>query len=179
MAKRKRKPGERKGFKFSPAKNYRSERYTFYIMSAETGILQAATIAPELTDGDVFQSLRNLSSRLQEPEALPILLSAASSDEASSEALEVTLDDSESRTNLVETLILNNLTLAFENHGPLDAEDVIGIFDVIRSSIKKWGVGMHGRGYLTYIEGFLGQMGVETRRLSDEEVRELGLEIDD
>ena len=179
MAKRKRKPGERKGFKLSPVKNYRSERYTFYIMSAETGILQATKIDSGLTDGDVFQALRSLSSRLQEPEALPTLLPAASSDEASSEALEVTPGDSESQKNLVQTLILNNLKLAFERHGPLAADDVIGIFDVIRSSIKKWGVGMHGRGYLTYIEGFLGQVGIETWQLSGEEARELGLDFED
>ena len=43
-------------------------------MNAEMGILQAATIDPGLTDGDVKQTVESLISRLKEPGTLPQLL---------------------------------------------------------------------------------------------------------
>jgi imidazolonepropionase-like amidohydrolase len=55
------------------------------------------------------------------------------------------------------------------------AEDTIGILGVIKTSVKRWGVGMHRRGYITFLEGFLGQMGVKVRQLSAEEASDLGL----
>ena len=42
-----------------PKKNYRTEKYVEYIFHAEVGILQAATLLPELTDGEVLDALRN------------------------------------------------------------------------------------------------------------------------
>jgi hypothetical protein len=72
-----------------------------------------------------------------------------------------------------------NLRLAFERYGPLPAEDVMGILGVIKTSVKRWSVGMHRRGYITYIEGFLGQMGVKVQKLTEEDAKSLGLEADD
>ena len=53
-----------------------------------------------------------------------------------------------------------NLQSAFEDNGPLEAEDVIGILGVIKTSVKRWSIGAHRRGYLTFLEDFLGQAGV-------------------
>lgn len=174
MAKRKRKPGEREGFKLNLTPDYRSERYTIYIANAETGLLQAGTIDPDLTDGDVSQALDDLIARLKQPEAAQLLLGpAAGSDPQSAEV------KPEGEHAFVQNFVLMNLRSAFERYGPLEVEDVIGILGVIKSSVKKWSVGMHRRGYLTFIEGFLGQMGVKVQQLSAEEAEALGLKADD
>ena len=163
MAKRKRTAGNRKGFQLRVDKDYRTEAYVMYIVNAEIGILQAATIDPEVTDGDVFRALENLISQLQEPEALPSLLLGDTSEAVQ----EYTSDTSSDLRAYVQHFILTNLKHAFEEHGPLEAEDVIGVLGVIRTSVKRWNVGMHRRGYLTYLEGFLGQMGVNVEEISE------------
>ncbi|NJN98972.1 MAG: hypothetical protein HC875_35200 [Anaerolineales bacterium] len=173
MAKRKRVPGERPGFKLNISQDYRSERYVMYIVNAETGLLQAGTVDPDLTDGDVNQALEDLIARLKQPEAAHLLLSPRSSEPEDSEA------KVEGEHAFVQHFVLMNLRSAFERYGPLDAEDVIGILGVIKSSVKKWSTGMHRRGYLTFIEGFLGQMGVKVQQLSDEEADELDLRYPD
>ncbi len=58
MAKRKRRPGH--GSKLRPVKDYRDDEYVPYIFKAESGILQAWTLKPDLRDGDVRQALRGL-----------------------------------------------------------------------------------------------------------------------
>ena len=168
MAKRKR--GGRKGFKLRLEQDYRSERYTMYVMNAEIGLLQAGTIASELTDGDVYEALEDLMERLQNPEIFTELFS----DQATAEAQED--DASEASDSLIDHLVIMNMKTAFEQYGPLEAKDVIGILGVIKTSVKRHSVGMHRRGYLTFIEGFLGGMGVAVQQLSPEEVEDLGLE---
>ncbi len=167
MAKRKR--GKRKGFKLHLENNYQSERYTMYVMSAETGLLQAGTIHSELTDGDVYEALENLMERLKTPEIFTELFSDQATDDSQGD------DDSEA-PNMIGYLVIMNLKHAFEQHGSLTAEDVIGILGVIKTSVKRHSVGMHRRGYLTFIEGFLGGMGINVQKLSAEEAEELGLD---
>jgi hypothetical protein len=167
MAKRKRKPGEREGFKFNLEPDYRSERFVMYIANVETGILQAGTISPDLTDGEVSQSVEDLMARLTEAEVFQKLLMEKPAPPSGSSGVE--------ENNLVQGLILMNLRSAFEQYGPLSAEDTLGILGVIKTSVKRWGVGSHRRGYLTFLEGFLGHMGVKMRQLSDEEVETLEL----
>lgn len=173
MAKRKRKPGEHPGFKLNLSKDYRSERYLMYVANIETGILQAATIESELTDGEVSEALEDLISQLKEPDLARLLLSPETDEPQQPEA------KVEGNHAFVQHFILMNLRSAFERHGPLDAEDVIGILSVIKTSVKRWSVGMHRRGYITFIEGFLGQMGVKVQKLTDEKAHALGLEADD
>jgi hypothetical protein len=174
VAKRKRVPGERPGFKLNLNQDYRSERYVMYIANAETGLLQAGTIDPDLTDGDVSQALEELIARLKQPEGASLLLSPAAEGEAQGSEAKV-----EGEHAFVQHLVLMNLRSAFERYGPLEVEDVIAILGVIKSSVKKWSVGMHRRGYLTFIEGFLGQMGVKVQQISAEEAEALGLKADD
>lgn len=169
MAKRKRKPGERKGFKLRPVKDYRSEEYVHYIMNAEIGILQAATIVPELTDGQVDDALANLISQLKQPDAVSKLLPAeTSTDLEDAEPIDTAAPD------FVQSFILMNLRNAFEEHGPLNAEDLSGVLGVIKTSVKRWNIGMHRRGYISYLEDFLGQMGAGVQKLSQEEAEALG-----
>lgn len=171
MAKRKRKSGNRKGFQLRVEKDYRSEAYVMYIVKAEIGILQAATMDPELTDGDVNRALEDLIGQLQEPEALTRLLPGDTSEGVQKH----TSDTSSDLQGYVQHFILMNLKHAFEEHGPLEAEDVIGVLGVIKTSIKRWNMGMHRRGYLTYLEDFLGQMGITVDEISAEEAEALGI----
>ncbi len=172
MAKRKSNPNERQGFKFNPGKDYRSERYVMYIMKAETGLLQAGTINPDLTDGEVIQALEDLIAQFQTPESFTQLIAAPGSDDPVSKP-----PKGENNNQFVQYFVLMNLRSVFEQHGSLNAEDTIGILGVIKASVKRWSVGLHRRGYLTYIEGFLGQMGVRMQRLNTKEAEALGLEI--
>jgi hypothetical protein len=108
--------------------------------------------------------------RLKDPEVFTELFTNPSSDDPQKG------DDDENPTSFIEYFITMNLRNAFEQHGPLEAEDVIGILGVIKTSVKRHSVGMHRRGYLTFLEGFLGQMGVAVQKLSAEEAEKLGLE---
>jgi hypothetical protein len=165
MAKRKR--GKRKGFKLELPEDYRAEKYTIYIASAETGILQAATVHADLTDGDVYQALGDLITDLKDPDMFQKLFFPTE------ENLTPEEKQKKEEDGIINFLIVSNLQDTFEQYGPLDANDVIGILDVIRTSVKRWSHGMHRRGYLTYIEGFLGQVGIGIRELSPEEVENL------
>ncbi len=77
---------------------------------------------------------------------------------------------------LLAQFILNGLGLAFQENGPLVAEDVVGVLKTINGSVGTWNIGMRQQGYLRYLRQFLGQMGVESRILTEEEVKELGLD---
>jgi hypothetical protein len=163
----KRKSGKRKGFKLELVEDYRSDKYIFYIVSVETGLLQAGTIHSDLTDGDVYQALGALITDLKEPDIFQKLFFPMDEESQPEQDVEKRVDGT------ISFLIVSNLKTAFEQHGPLRAEDVIGILEVIRTSVKRWSHGMHRRGYLTYIKGFLGQMGIKTWQLSEEEVEKL------
>jgi hypothetical protein len=165
MAKRKR--GKRKGFTLELAEDYRSEKYVIYIASAETGILQAGTLDPDLTDGDVYEALNDLINQLEDSDTFQKFFTP---EPVSEEEAKV---ESKKMEGMVQSFIIMNLRDAFEQHGRLAAKDVIGILDVIRTSVKRWSHGMHRRGYLTYIEGFLGQMGIGAWQLSEEEIENL------
>ncbi len=166
MAKRKRKPG--RGSKLRPVKDYHSDKYIPYIFKAETGILQAWGIEPDIRDGDVRQALRGLIAQLRESDSLPEILTT---DEVS-RPIEVEFEQVE---ELIQKLILSFLREAFEEQGPLPAEDLIGVFKAINHSIGAWNIGMNQQGYLKYLEGFLGRMGVSKPREISEEADRRGL----
>jgi hypothetical protein len=120
---------------------------------------------PDLNDGDVHEALNDLITKLEDPDTFQKFFASTDKDRAEGEKMD----------GLVQSFIIMNLRQAFEQHGSLAAKDVIGILGVIKTSVKRWSHGMHRRGYLTYIEGFLGQMGIKTWQLSEEEVENLEL----
>lgn len=160
MAKRKIRSGG--GFKLRLEKDYRSNEYVPYIVRVETGILEAWTINPDLRDGEVREALRSLTTLIKKNGQLPGRLTGETA--------------SDQKQSFLEVLILNNLKAAFDKQGPLMAEDVIGILNVVNHSVGAWNRGMHGQEYLKYIKEFLGRMGIAPRLLSEEEVKELGLD---
>lgn len=172
MAKRKRKPGG--SSKLHPIKEYRDDAYVPYIMSVETGILEAWTINPDLRDGEVREALRGLISPMKHSGQLPAQLTRQSESSATEEG------EPEQTTyrgdGLLQGLMMMNLRQAFKEYGPLNTEDTIGILTVVNNSVGAWNRGMRGQEYLKYIKDFLGSRGGEMRLLSDEEVKELGLD---
>lgn len=168
MAKRKRRPGG--GSKIRPIKDYRADEYTPYIFKAESGILQAWAIEPDLRDGDVRETLRAIMSSIKKTGELPSFLTQLPAQTQSEDEA-----NSDKPGSMLEYLILTNLRDAFQEHGPLDGEDTVGILTVINHSVGTWNRGMRGQEYLKYIKDFLGGMGVFARRLTDEEVENLEL----
>ncbi len=166
MAKRKRRPGG--GLKLRRIKDYRDPEYTFYIMAAETGILQAWAIDSNLRDGDVRKALRSMIK--QASQWVEILSQPG---ETAEEQRQTMLDNS--NHGLLQSMITMNLRDSFKKHGPLNAEDFIGILKVVNSSVGTWNRGMRGQEYLKYVRGFLGGIGVGARILTEEEVEALGL----
>lgn len=162
MAKRKRRRGS--GSKLRPIKDYRDDQYVPYIAQAETGILEAWTIDPDLRDGNVREALRALMRTMKKSGALLPELTEAEPEQKSA-------------TSLLEWRIIDGLRRGFEQYGPLDVDDTIGILSVINNSVGAWNRGMMGQEYLKYIKNFLGGMGVEVRQLTDEESLELGLPL--
>lgn len=162
MAKRKRRPNERHGSKLRLAKDYRSDEYVTYIFRAETGILEAWTMKPDLRDGDVRDALRELMRTMKRTHELPALLTENT-------------EEPPPDTSLLEWRILDNLRQIFDENGPLDVEDTIGILTVINNSVGAWNRGMRGQEYLKYIRDFLGGMGVQVQQISEEEAQELFL----
>jgi hypothetical protein len=172
MAKRKRKPGG--GSKLHPVKEYRDDEYVPYIMSVETGILQAWAVNPDLRDGDVREALRGLMSPMKKTGQLPEQLTRPS--ESATTPPETAETATYRGDGLLQAMMMLNLRQAFKEHGPLNTEDTLGILTVVNNSVGTWNRGMRGQEYLKYIKDFLGGLGSEVRVLSDEEVKRLGLD---
>ncbi len=160
MAKRKRKPGG--GSKLKPIKDYRDAEYVPYIFKTETGILEAWKLQPDLQDGDVRQTLRNLIKTMKSTGQLPP---------------ELTNSQDKSAQTLLEWRILDQLSNTFQEEGPLSVEDTIGVLSQVNYSVGAWNRGMRNQEYLKYIDDFLGGAGVEVRKLTNEEAQQLGLPL--
>jgi len=160
MAKRKRKPGG--GSKLKPVKDYRSDKYIPYIFKVEVGILEAWKMEPDLRDGDVRQALRNFIKTIKHTNKLPPELIGS---------------EEKSAQTILEWRILDQLSGIFQEETPLSVEDTIGILNEVNRSVGAWNRGMRGQEYLKYIDGFLGDTGVEVRQLTDEEAQQLGLPL--
>jgi hypothetical protein len=167
MAKRKRRPG--RGSKLRPAKDYRDDAYVPYIFKAESGILQAWTVEPDLRDGDVRQALRSLIKISDQISGI-----LTEEDEGSKESIGKILSDN--RHALIKWLIITNLQDAVQEQGPLTAEDLAGILKVINNSVGTWNRGMRGQEYLKYIKDFLGGARVRVPQFSADEMKMLGLD---
>ncbi len=159
MAKRKRKPGG--GSKLRPVKDYRSDEYLPYFYRIEAGILQAWAIEPDLRDGDVREALRRLMSLIKKSGQLPPQLGG--------EPIMAT----DEPPLLVDTLVLQNLQEIFDEQGPLNAEDLVGVLASVNHSVGSMNLGMRGQNYLHHVQGFMGQLGFDVHQLTSEEVEQM------
>ena len=164
MAKKQRRPTLPKAFTPVPratAKDYRTDRFVPYIMRAEIGIHEAATIEPEINDAAVRHTLHRLIGQLKRGAQIA---SGAESGDGS--------DD------LIEWRIKDNLTQAFAQYGPISNTDLIGCFGVILKSIDTWtGPPLGKRGYLGHLSGFMQQLGVNVRQVTPREAAEMDLAV--
>ena len=99
-------------------KNYQN------IIKIESGILQAATIDPTLTDGQVEQVLQQLIRGLKKVEPATRQLNDS-----------VITRMSETSNDLVSECIISNFSASLNDTGILSIEDGIGMLRVIKSSL--------------------------------------------
>jgi tetratricopeptide (TPR) repeat protein len=128
----------------STAKNYRTERYVEYIFAAELGILQAAKLMPELTDGEVLAAVRKLVDQVQ-ARGLPRL-----------EQGEQPMDPE----GLIAWLIVQGWEELFRHRGKLTKRDMAGCLTVVVESIEARMRKPGGRRYLRFLDKFMKRAGV-------------------
>jgi len=128
----------------STAKNYRTERYVEYIFAAELGILQAAKLVPELTDGEVLAVVRKLVDQVQ-ARGLPRLPQG-----------EQPMDPD----RLIAWLIVQGWEDLFRRRGSLTKRDMAGCLTVVIESIEVRMRKPGGRKYLRFLDQFMKRAGV-------------------
>lgn len=168
MAKRKNRPGT--GSKVRAPKDYRDDQYLPYIFKAEAGILETWAMEPDLRDGEVREVLRSIMSPIKKSGQLPPELTGESVSESTS-----TVKLTRSSHVIMRNLILTHLRGAFDQHGPLDAQDTLGILTVMNNSVGAMNMGMLGQEYLKFLKGFMSGMGFNVRQLTEQEVETMEL----
>ncbi len=129
-----------------------------FIMRAEVGIQEAATLVPTIRDGDVTNALDRLLRWLETNSELPQIPVGEVKDNT------LTIDaDNVNPTDLVAAQIVNNWYWAMEEHGERSNADLAGCVRVILDSVRTWTRGPKSRGYLAYAAEFLKKGGVEMK----------------
>jgi tetratricopeptide (TPR) repeat protein len=142
----------------SKPKNYRTEKYVEYIFYAELGILQAATLLPELTDGDVLGALRKFADRIHSS-GWPQLQEQPSD-----------TDD------LIAWLIVQGWEDLFRRRGRLSRRDMVGCLNTVTESAETHMRKPKGRSYLKYLEKFMKRAGVSIEMVPPEDLEDEELE---
>ena len=129
---------------------YKTEALVTTLCSAETGILQAFVISGrELTDRVVESALVDMIMALRRNTLPPL------DDEPDSSYT------THSDKDLVCWCIRGNWRELYCTEPPLGRDKLVGVLRTILGSIEVWkSAGRDSRGYLNYIEGFLGEMGI-------------------
>jgi len=140
-------------------KNYRTEKYIEYIFSAELGVLQAATLLPELTDGEALDALRKLVAQIRSS-GLPRFREQPTDTEG-----------------LIAWLVVHGWKDLFRRRGQLSKRDMVGCLNTVIESAEMHVRKPGGRSYLTYLEKFMKRAGVSVRaepvtEFEDEEAEE-------
>lgn len=143
MGKKRRKRKRAKRGRRSPkTKNYRTEKYIEYIFHAELGIFQAATVLPELTDGEVLNALEKLVARIRSS-GLPRLREQPAD-----------TDD------IIAWLIVRGWEDLFQRQGRLSQRDMVGVLNTVIESAQTHVSTPARRSYLNYLEKFMQRAGV-------------------
>jgi hypothetical protein len=149
MAKKRKRPQRRsqsqQGSRPRQSKNYRTERYVEYILAAEVGVLQAATLLPELTDGEAVDGLRKLVARIR------------------SGGLPRFRKQPEGIDGLIAWLIVSGWQDLFRRKRRLPKRDMVGCLNVVIESAETRMRSPQGRRYLRYVKRFMKRAGVTVR----------------
>jgi tetratricopeptide (TPR) repeat protein len=142
----------------SSSKNYRMEEFVMFIMRAEVGIQEAATLVPTIRDGDVTNALNRLLRWLETSSELPHIPVGEVKDGT------LTIDAGKvNPSDLIAARIVNNWHIAMEEYGERSNADLAGCLRVILDSVRTWTRGPKSRGYLAYAAEFLKKGGVEMK----------------
>lgn len=152
MAKRKRQLGG--GSKIKPVVTYEEDKFALYIRAVESQILAAWDTRPDLRDGEVREALTTVFKEIERTETLPEQLLTDSALPEKSEETSTDLTEIGSVAYLQEHILIG-LQSSFEDEGPLNPQDTVGILKRVNYSIGTWNKGMELQGYLHYIKGFL------------------------
>ncbi len=147
---------------------YKTEELTPLIFETERAIHEAFMISRrDFTDHDVRRALETMIRRLRQNR-----LSLGEETNSETEC-DRTAGNAE---ELIVWSILFHWKQSFETQPRPSRDKTVGVLRTILGSIDVWGsIDPKSRGYLDYIEDFLGQLGANLREISGEELRELGV----
>ena len=130
---------------------YRTEALTRPLMEAEIGIFQADAISGRrLTDRDVQQRLAAFIEMLRHGALEPIDTEGP-----------LLIDEVQEADSMIE-LIRGNWQRYFADHPHPGRDNLIGVLRTILGSIERHR-SSNARGYLDFLAGFLGKLGVRVR----------------
>lgn len=141
---------DRRRRRASKPKDYRSERYIEYIFHAELGILQAAELLPELTDGETMDALEALAAQVR------------------SDGLPHFQEQPAGAEGLVTWLIVQQWEDLFRRRGRLSKRDMAGCLNTVLESARTRMRRRGGRRYLKYLQRFMRRMGVSVEAIPAE-----------
>ena len=124
---------------------YRTAHYVEYIFAIEAGVLQAATLMPDLTDGKALAALRKLVEQVRQS-GLP-RFDAQPTDP----------------NGLLRWLIVQSLDEPFKKRGRLSPPDLAGCLETVIESAATHVRQPQERRYLDYLRRFMRQMGLSLR----------------
>jgi hypothetical protein len=147
---------------------YKTDELVPFIFATERAIHEAFVITRrDFTDHDVRKALEIMIGRIRQNRLLP-------GERTGSEA-----ERGQNAGNAAEFIVCNILfhwRTFFQTQSHLCRDKIVGVLRTILGSIDVWGnVSPKSRGYLEYIEDFLGQLGTEVRQVSKEELIEMGV----
>jgi hypothetical protein len=145
---------------------YKTDELAPFIFNTERAIHEAFVISRRrLTDHDVRKALETMIGGIRQNRLL------------ASEETDVEADRGQDAGNSDEFIVCNILfhwREFFQTRSRPGRDKLVGILRTILGSIDVWGsVNPESQGYLEYIEDFLGQLGVDIREVSKEELAEL------
>jgi len=137
---------------------YKTEELVETLCAAETGILEAFVITDrELTDRAVETAVANMIHEMRRGVLPPLESTVQSSD-----------DEADDR-DFIAWRIRSNWHRLFQRKPRPGRDKLIGVLRTILGSIETWkSASPTSRGYLNYIEGFLGELGVSVDVISPE-----------
>lgn len=141
---------------------YKRDEYVPIFLATEAGIHEADTILRgRLTDRDVVAALTRLIDDLRQSDRLP-------------DAEGGTLDE----TGAIIERILSRWEHQFGLEGRPPRDVLVGILRTTLGSIEVWSSKGGARGYLNFIKGFLGRVGMGFHQVSREQLAALGIDVE-
>jgi tetratricopeptide (TPR) repeat protein len=147
-----------------PTKDYRTEKYVEYIFTAELGVFQAATLLPELADGEVLAALEKLAVQVRSG-GLPRFREQPTDTEG-----------------LIAWLIVQGWEDLFRRRGRLSPHDMVGCLETVIESAETHMRKPAERSYLEYLAKFMRRAGVSLQvipvsEFEDAEEEELSYDL--